>query len=196
MFFDDHGAPLSDTRYPKRTRPFQGKSTTDESATTEIGQILRVIETVEAEQYIGELFRRKLGGDPPDYPRHFVALYSSDSAAWQAVGYVNFWQRNSAFMGGGLVIEDRAYRTMPKSHRELIKAHGGIAQILLGGSLKMLPDNDVVWGYVADTQAERVDIRVGFEHTHIEKIIAYWTKPHLAKEKHRLTEEIATVGPF
>lgn len=162
----------------------------------EIGQILRVIETAEAEQYVGELFRRKFNGDPPNYPRHFVALYSSDNISWQAVGYVNFWQRESAFMGGGLVIEDRAYRAMPKSHRALIKAMGGIAEIVLGAGLKMLPENDVVWGYVSDTQAKRVDMRVGFEHTHLDKIIAYWNKPFRDEEKHRLTEEIATAGPF
>ncbi len=162
----------------------------------QIKDILQVVETAESERFIGDLFRRKFGGDPPDFPKHFVALYSRDGITWQAVGYVNFWPRNRAFMGGGLVIEDRIYRQMPAPHRALIKSSGGIAEHLLRTSLHMLPANDVVWGYVGDTRAEKVDLRVGFVHTHIDRIIAYWTREPGAEEKLRLTEEIATVGPF
>lgn len=162
----------------------------------EIEDVLQVIEAAESERFIGNLFRRKFGGDPPDFPKHFVALYSIDGKVWQAVGYVNFWKRQSAFMGGGLVIEDRAYRQMPKSHREIIRSDGGIAEYLLKTSLRMLPQHDVVWGYVGDSMAERVDLKVGFVRTHIDRILAYWTAEHSAEEKIRLTDEIATVGPF
>lgn len=162
----------------------------------QIEDIVQVIETSEAERFVGALFRRKFGANPPDFPRHFVALYAQDGSTWQAVGYVNFWQRQTAFMGGGLVIEDRVYRRMPASHRSMIKSSGGIAEYLLKNSLRMLPDNDVVWGYVGDTQAEKIDLRVGFEHTHIARIMAYWTRSHSAEEKIRLVNEIAEVGPF
>jgi hypothetical protein len=165
-------------------------------AADQIKDILQIVESSESERFVGNLFRRKFGGDPPEFPKHFIAMYSRDRFTWEAVGYVNFWQRHTAFMGGGLVIEDRAYRSMPKAHREIIRSCGGIAEYLLKTSLKMLPDNDVVWGYVGDTRAERVDMKVGFEHTHIDKLIAYWTKAHSAEEKIRLTDEIAAVGPF
>jgi hypothetical protein len=166
------------------------------ASTDRIGDVLQIIECNESERFVGALFRRKFAVDPPNFPKHFIALYSQDGHSWVAVGYVNFWQRHRAFMGGGLVIEDRAYRAMPNAHRKLIKSFGGIAEYLLKTSLQMLPDNDVVWGYVGDTRAERVDLNVGFEHTHIEKLIAYWTKEHSAEEKIRLTDEIATVVPF
>ncbi|MFT4519283.1 MAG: hypothetical protein ACI9JM_001674 [Halioglobus sp.] len=196
MYFDSHGTPLPHAGDSTNSPTPAINATTGEPTETKIEQVLLVIETDEAELYVGDLFRRKFGGNPPDFPKHFIALYSKDSSHWQAVGYVNFWQRESAFMCGGLVIEDRAYKAMSKSHRALIKTHGGIAEIVLGTSIKMLPDNDVVWGMVGDTQAERVDMRVGFVHTHIDQIIAYWNKPFDDAEKHHLTEEIVTVGPF
>jgi len=165
-------------------------------AANHIEDILQIVESNESERFVGNLFRRKFGDNPPDFPKHFIAMYSRNGLTWEAVGYVNFWQRHSAFMGGGLVIEDRAFRSMPKAHREVIKSCGGIAEYLLKRSLQMLPDNDVVWGYVGDTRAEKVDLRVGFEHTHIDKLIAYWTKAHSAEEKIRLTDDVASVGPF
>lgn len=164
--------------------------------TQDVADILQVVEARECGRLMGATFRRKFGGEPPDRPKHFIALYSMDGVTWLPMGYVHFWQRESAFMGGGLVIEDRAFRRMPKPHRALIKTNGGIAELLLGTALTMLPDNDVVWGYVGDTRAERVDINVGFEHTHIERIIAYWNKSFSAEEKIQLAEEIAQVGPF
>lgn len=164
--------------------------------TQDIADILQIVESRECGRFMGETFQRKFGGAPPDIPRHFIAFYSIDGVSWQPIGYVHFWQRESAFMCGGLVIEDRAFRRMPKPHRALIKATGGVAELMLGTAIAMLPDNDVVWGYVGDTRAERVDMRVGFEHTHIEKIIAYWNKSYTAEEKIQLAEEIAQVGPF
>lgn len=175
-----------------------GVTAADASATAvnAAQEILQVVETRVAEPFVGELFRRKFGGAPPDYPRHFVALYAQRPDNWQAVGYVHFWHRKNAFMGGGLVIEDRAYRRMPAAHRGLIKSRGGIAQHLLSTSIQMLPDSDVVWGYVGDSRAEKVDLSVGFVHTHIDKIMAYWKRDFSADERRQLTEEIATVGPF
>ena len=180
-----------------RTAAETEKSAAPEPTETQnIDDILQVVETRECGRFMGETFLRKFGGQPPDRPKHFVALYSIDGTQWLPVGYVHFWQRETAFMGGGMVIEDRAFRRMPKAHRALIKMKGGVAEQLLSTAVKMLPDNDVVWGYVGDTQAERVDMRVGFEHTHIERIIAYWNKPYTAEEKIQLAEEIAQVGPF
>src|ERR1700732_4545731 len=46
--------------------------------------IFRVEEVTEAEFYIGDLFRRRFGADPPNYPRHFVAFYRSSLNNYQA----------------------------------------------------------------------------------------------------------------
>ncbi|MEZ5504300.1 MAG: hypothetical protein R3E50_17190 [Halioglobus sp.] len=161
-----------------------------------IEDLLQIVESAEAERFVGALFRRKFGSAPPDFPRHFLALYSPDGSTWQAVGYVNYWQRQAAFMAGGLVIEDRAYRTMPSQHRALIRSAGGIAERLMASSLRMLPANDVVWAYVGDTRSGRVLGRVGYEHTQVERIMAYWTRHCSSDEKRRLAEEITAVGPF
>jgi hypothetical protein len=196
MFFRKKSALNRAAETPARSASGGAESADTVTAAQRLEDILQIIETTESEPFVGDLFRRKFGADPPDFPRHFVALYSRDGASWQAVGYVNFWPRQAAFMGGGLVIEDRVFRLMPAPHRALIRSGGGLAEYLLKSSLGMLPVNDVVWAYVGDARAEKVDLSVGFVYTHIDKILAYWNREHSAEEKIRLADEIAAVGPF
>lgn len=161
-----------------------------------IGHIIQVVETSEALCFVADLFQRKFSCPPPDYPKHFVALYSIDGVNWQPVGYVNFWQRGKAYMCGGLVIDDRVYKTIPTAHRKIIRQQGGIAEKLLVDGFRMLPKCDVIWGYVGNTQARRVDLRVGFVDTHRDQVMAVWNKDFSDAEKHQLAEEISSVGPF
>lgn len=161
-----------------------------------IGDLLQVVETRTAEPFVAELFQRKFGSPPPDYPRHFVVFYAAGEGAWLPAGYINFWARGRAFMGGGMVIDERVYRRMPAEHRRVIKDGGGIAETLLREAVNMLPDNDVVWGYVGDSRAEKVDLRVGFVHTHVDKVIAYWNNEFDDERRRALVDEIATLGPF
>src|SRR5437867_4376493 len=43
-------------------------------AAATMDDIVRIEEVSHAEFFIGDLFRRKFGGDPPDYPKCFVAF--------------------------------------------------------------------------------------------------------------------------
>ena len=78
----------------------------------------------------------------------------------------------------------------------LVKSNGGFAEILLKSSFNKLKPWDIIWGYVGDKLAEKVDLRVGFKHTHRKYIMAVWGKNYSEVDKYALVEELHKIGPF
>jgi len=161
-----------------------------------VPDILLVEEVSNAEFYIGDLFRRRFGGDPPGYPRHFVAFYRASRETYQAVGYVNYLRHEDCVLCGGLVIDDRLYRKMAPEHRKLIKEAGGIAEIVLRSSFARLRDFPAIWGYVGNKLAEAVDLRAGFIHTYHQHVMVVWNHELSNEEKNARIERIVALGPF
>ena len=161
-----------------------------------IDEVLRIEEVAEAGFYVGDLFRRRFGADPPDYPRHFVAFYRSERSVLQSVGYVHYMTFEDSWLCGGLVIDDRLYRRMPAAHRNLIREAGGIAEKLLRDSFARLADAPAIWGYVGDAQAEKVDLRAGFRHTTDRYVMVCWNKDLPEEEKAERLARVVALGPF
>lgn len=161
-----------------------------------IDDIIRVEEVADAEFFIGDLFRRRFGGDPPSYPRSFVAFYKPGDFNLQPVGFVHFMAFEDSYLCGGLVIDDRRYRKMPAQHRNVIKATGGIAEKMLRVTFARLADSPAIWGYVGDHLAEKVDLRVGFRHTEDKHIMVCWNRDLPAEEKAERLARVAALGPF
>jgi len=159
---------------------------------------IQVTEVDRADLFISGLFQRKFHSQPPDFERHFVAFYKPDSEASQVipVGYVHQTPYLECHLCGGLVIDDWVYRRMPGKHRQLIRKAGGIAELLLRYSFSKLENTKAIWGYVGDTKAEKVDLRVGFVHTGVKPIMVCWKQALNQQEKHQLLEQIIAVGPF
>jgi hypothetical protein len=165
-------------------------------AASSIDDIIRVEEVTDAEFYVGDLFRRRFGGDPPNYPRSFIAFYRPERSRLEAVGFVHYLAFEDSYLCGGLVIDDRRYRHMPPDHRRVIKAAGGIAEKLLRATFAKLADSPAIWGYVGDALAEKVDLRVGFRHTDDRHIMVCWNKDLPPEEKARRLARVAALGPF
>ena len=165
-------------------------------APSSLEHILQIQEVSNAEFFVGDLFRRCFHDSLPNYPRHYVAFYGPDSLKFQAVGYVHYTAFEGAYLCGGLCIDDRAYRRIPEQHRRLIKAAGGIAEQLLRYTFRDLVAAAALFGYVGDTRSERVNLRVGFQHTGIEHLIVHWNKPLPDSEKAAWLRKIAALGPF
>jgi hypothetical protein len=163
---------------------------------TTAADILRVEEVTDPEFYIGDLFRRRFGGDPPNYPRHFVAFYRPTRDAYQAVGYVHYSPFEDTFLCGGLVIDDRLYRKMPSEHRRCVKEAGGIAELMLRDTFARLADAPAIWGYVGNKQAEAVDLRAGFVHTHHKYVMVVWNRALPEDEKAQRLDRVIAIGPF
>jgi hypothetical protein len=161
-----------------------------------VGDILRIEETAGAEFYIGDLFRRRFGSDPPDFPRHYVAFYRQARARYLPVGYVHFTPFEDMYLGGGMVIDERLYRRMPAPHRKLIKDAGGIAETMLRETLSRLSHAPAVWGYVGDKRAEEVDLRAGFRRTEHPYVVVVWNGELSDEEKAARLQRVIALGPF
>jgi len=148
----------------------------DYVAAASIDDIIRVEEVSDAEFFVGDLFRRRFHGDPPNYPRHFVAFYQPVRSQLEAVGFVHYLAHEDSYLCGGIVIDERRYRQMPAEHRKAIKAAGGIAEKLLRVTFARLANAPAIWGYVGDALAEKVDLRAGFRHTAHKHIMVFWNK--------------------
>ncbi len=161
-----------------------------------IGDVLRVEETSTADFFAGDLFRRRFGGAPPDYPRHFVAFYRAGRSIYWPLGYVHYTAFEDTFLCGGMVMDDRLYRRIPAAHRQLIKQSGGVAEYLLRETFARLADAPAIWGYVGDKQAEAVDVRVGFRHTHHRHVMVVWNRELPDAEKEARLARVIALGPF
>jgi hypothetical protein len=161
-----------------------------------IEDILRVEETTTAEFFAGDLFRRRFGGAPPDYPRHFVAFYRAGRSVYWPIGYVHYTAFEDSFLCGGMVMDDRLYRRVPGAHRQLIKQVGGVAERLLRETFARLADAPAIWGYVGDRQAEAVDVRVGFRHTRHPHVMVVWKRELPDSEKEARLDRVVALGPF
>ena len=163
---------------------------------TSVRDILRVEEVSDAEFYAGDLFRRRFRGPPPDYPRHYVAFYRQGRTRYLPVGYIHYTRFEDTWLCGGMVIDDRLYRRIPATHRKLIKAGGGIAEMMLRDTFARLADAPAIWGYVGDKQAEEVDKRAGFVHTHHAHVMVVWNRELPEADKAARLERVIGLGPF
>lgn len=155
----------------------------------------RVIEVDDAEAYAGELFRRCFHDHPPDFPRHFVALAEIEGEE-QTIGYVNFARMDDVYLGGGMCMDDRAFRRLSADRRTKLKSAGGVAEQMLRYSFAHLSDAKGIFGYVGNARAERVDLRAGFRHTGVEYLVVYWPNRLSASKKKALVDRVAKIGPF
>ncbi len=138
-----------------------------------------------------DLFRRKFGQEIPKFPKHFVAMIGD-----QCAGYVHYTPWQGDYLGGGLCIDDRIYRSLDSTARAWIRDRGGIAEIMMRGAHEYLSDAGAIWGYVGDKQAEAVDRRLGFTQVAEPCLFVFWQRALSEEQKqHRIAEAIK-VGPF
>jgi len=200
LHFDDAGKsslrpPAGLRKILKIAAPLDAPTSTDPSPVA-LGDILKTVEVPEATSYIGELFQRKFAAPAPDFPRHFVGIYKAAAAESWPVGYIHFSRFDDSFLGGGLVIDDRAYRRMPDAHRKSIRDAGGIAEKMYRDALAVLSEAPAVWVYVGDAKSEKVSLRVGFRHTDHPYIMVVWNKDLSDDEKSRRLTRVTALGPF
>lgn len=157
-----------------------------------------VSELSHPEAFVGDLFRRRFNTDSfPSVPRHFVAFAKRPDKTLLPIGYVHYTEWNDSALCGGLVIDNRLYRQLPLPMRNCLQEKGGIAHLLLEGSFAMLNENTVaIWGYVGDTQSEKVCLRVGFIKTDIKHLLVIWRKQLTQNEQQELIQRVDKITPF
>ena len=160
---------------------------------------LRTEEVADARADAGELFRRSFGVDIPGYPRHFVLLYAPPDEARgprRVVAYVHQLPYKDVYLGGGMCVDERAYRRFPRWLFRQVSEEGGLATIVTRDSLSMLGDAPAAFGHVGEPRARQADLRTGYVDTGRPHLMVFWRKSLGDAEKQRLIDVAESHGPF
>lgn len=162
---------------------------------------LRVWEVNDARMVAGELFRRSFGGqEVPDYPRHFVLVYSPPPGEADTrpavVAYMHHTPHQGIHLSGGMCVDAAAYRVMPKWLFGQVRGEGGLATIIARESIAMLGDSPAAFGHVGEPRARAADLRAGFVDTDRPHIMVVWRKALPESERKRLVDLVESIGPF
>jgi hypothetical protein len=161
---------------------------------------LRTWEVNDARHLAGDLFRRRFGHAIPDYPRHFVLVYSPPAGAEdtvpRVVAYVHQLAFEDLYLCGGMCVDESAYRRMPRTLFRQVRDEGGLATIVTRDSMAMLGESPASFGHVGEPRARAADLRTGFVDTGREHLMVYWRRELAEDERTRCIERVAALGPF
>lgn len=164
--------------------------------TTLIREFILISEVDDA-RIVQPIFRRKLGGDPPEVPHHVVSFYRApDGALWPA-SYVHFRPFGDICLVGGASTDGDVMRRMRDDEREAVEAAGGLYLQALRWAFAHYADRcDAYFGYCGDARAWDVDMAAGFVATQHDKLIARWHKPLHENVRRALVAKAHALGPF
>jgi hypothetical protein len=155
------------------------------------------IEVDDPNPLAGDLFKRRFGHDIPDYPRHFVLMYDDLAGSdRRAVAYVHQMPHNEVYLGGGMCVDESAYRAFPKWLFAEVRREGGLATIVTRDSIALLGDSPAAFGHVGEPRAREADLRTGYVDTGRPHLMVFWRKELPAAEKARLIEMVDAFGAF
>lgn len=155
-----------------------------------------LLEVADAEPLAGALFQRSFHATIPDFPKHFVLLASEPSGRSLTLGYVHFTHTGDMYLGGGMCVNVRALRLLPKHLRTQLNEQGGVAFTMLSEAVRQLDDCAAVFGYVGHKGAYKIDLAVGFEQTQHPHLIVYWKKPLTEQQQQDIIEQAHQCGAF
>ena len=186
--------------FQRRQRVLPSDSVPHDSPDPGWRDCLRTWEVNDANHVAGDLFRNSFGHDVPDYPRHFVLMYSPPPGAIdeapRVVAYVHQLPYEGAHLCGGMCVDPAAYRRFSKRLFDEVRREGGLATIVTRDSIGMLGEGDAVFGHVGEPRARAADLRTGFVDTGRPPLMAVWRKPLSEEAKQRWLDRIEGIGPF
>ncbi|NCT66073.1 MAG: hypothetical protein GXC76_00360 [Rhodanobacteraceae bacterium] len=158
---------------------------------------IEIREAVDGADIARALFRRRFGGDPPDFPHHVLAVHRTAAGGEVPLCYVHFTALGELLLGGGACVDNRAMRALPPAARAAIHAGGGLYRMTLAWAVRhFAPRYAAVFGYCGDALAERIDLAVGFERTAHQHLLVYWTRELPSGARDALIAQAHAVGPF
>jgi len=157
---------------------------------------LSTIEVSDPIPFAADLFKRSFGAELPDFPKHLILVATDQNGLQLVLGYVHFTKIDRIYLGGGMCVNPRTLRQLPKTTRQQLATAGGAAYRLLSTSVDQLTDCDAVFGYVGHPGAYKIDLAVGFEPTQYPHLIVYWKKALGTDQKQALIQQAHQAGPF
>ena len=171
---------------------------------------IQVFRTPEAASYAASLFSRRFRQPfpvpqdncglpirtPAENWRQYVAVYRPPGRAEETIGFCNWIRYGDAYLGGGLCVDETAYRRMDPDDFRYCRGRGGIAQMLIEHAAGELSDCSAWFAYVGDRKSMAVTLRSGDERTGHPYLIARWFRPLSLAEKQSMIDRIAAIGAF
>jgi len=157
---------------------------------------IHLLEVDDAQPLAGDLFKRSFNDQIPDFPKHFVLVANNEKDTILTLGYVHFTQHLNMYLGGGMCVNSRALRHLPKKTRAQLNEQGGVAFYMLSKAVKKLKDCEAVFGYVGHKGAYKIDLAVGFEQTKHQHLIVYWKTALDQQQQQQTIQSAYEFGPF
>ena len=156
-----------------------------------------ITEVDRGEFFVDELFRRKFGHPPPDFPRHLVALYRAPDRSLHVIGYSHMLPFGDVYLSGGSCSDGAAIARMQPHERDALRAAGGIwFWILKYAFRKYAGCCDAFFGHCGDARALEVALAAGFEPAGHEHLIVHWHKPLHENLRRALVAKVHALGRF
>jgi hypothetical protein len=166
------------------------------AAFVSIDDLVRIDEVADAEFYVGDLFRGRFGGDPPDYPKHFVAWYRAARNSFVALGYLHCTVEDDLCLCGGVVEDERAIGRMPAPQQHALRASGGLAARLLRDACASLPSMPAFWACVGEPRLRETFLAAQFEALDHPYLMVRWNAMPSTSARNALVERVVALGPF
>ncbi|MEO8755213.1 MAG: hypothetical protein ABI624_21335 [Casimicrobiaceae bacterium] len=166
------------------------------TTTESIDTLIRVEQVTDAEFYAGDLFRRRFGSNPPDYPWHYVALYKAARNSYVAVGYIHYIVFEDNCLCGGMVADERALRRMPATHQAAVREGGGIVTKMLRDTCARYIGMPAIWVNGGDPSERDICARAGFLPTTDAHVMVRWNRDGPENERAAHLARIVALGPF
>ena len=159
--------------------------------------IVRIAEREDGGRLAGPLFRRRFGGDPPDFPHHVVAAVRGADGCEVPLCYIHFTAMDGCLLGGGACVDNRALRLVGELTRAHLRACGGLYRVTLEWAIGHFSRQyEAIFGYCGDVLAERIDRQCGFVSTGHRHLLVRWLGEVDAVRREQLIASAHAVGPF
>lgn len=186
------------TRPPERSRGDRAGSPSAVRASDAslADAVIRVEEVEDAEFYVGELFRRRFRGAPPDYPRHFVAFYQATPNCFVVLGYIHYTVFEDICLCGGLVEDRRVLMRMPAPEQDRIRDAGGVVAVMFHQTLPRIKHLPAVWAQAGEDDVRQWFLRAGFVPVDDSFILVKWIRELPPSEQAQRVARIRALGAF
>jgi len=165
-------------------------------AAVPVDDLLRVEEVRDAEYFIGELFRRQFASPPPDYGRHFIALYRPSRSTLAAIGYFHCTIADDLWLCGGVIEDDRALGRMPAPHRHELETSGGVRSRLIHAVVAKFARAPAFWAYAGEGSVRDAFAAARFATAAPPHLMVRWNADLTGEQRQDLVRRAIALGPF
>jgi hypothetical protein len=149
----------------------------------------------EPTQGVMSLFQRAFKSVPPDFPRHFAAIFREDSVE-RVAGYIHFTKfDDGVFLCGGLCVDASVYRRLSPEERSATAMQGSLSRWLSVQAIAALGPKRAVFAYTGDARSRRDAAAIGFKPAGSEHLFVQWHDEPVA-QRQALLARVAALGPF